>query len=216
MTDRYAVAGALAVLAVVPTPAAAQRGLRETLANPATPAELALSFGVYVAVTLAVGALVLTVDRPSVRAIETRLRDDPVSAGVIGIGILVGGFVAFAATGAAVALLVDAGGPAILENVPLVVGAIASVALTVANTVGMIVAGLVVLRRLRDGSAPNPWLALVVGALGVQLLYLVPLFNLVVAVFVVALASGAIVDRWWQARSDEPSEPDNHDRLPDP
>jgi len=63
-----------------------------------------------------------------------------------------------------------------------------------------------VLRRLRDEPEPNPWLALVVGALVVQVLYLVPLLNLAVAVFVVALATGAIVGQWWQGRAGEPSE----------
>ncbi|MFD1563405.1 hypothetical protein ACFR99_07580 [Haloarchaeobius amylolyticus] len=206
MRTHYALAGAVALLALVPAPAAAQRGLRDTLANPTTPGELALAFGVYVAVTLVVGAIVLTVDRSSVRSIETRLRDDPVSAGVIGIGVLVGGFVAFAAMGAVVALLVDAGAPAILEGAPTVVGIGVSVGLTVVNTIGMIVAGLVVLRRLRDDPAPNPWLALVVGALVVQLLYLVPFLNLVVAIFVVALATGAIVGQWWQGRTAESSD----------
>jgi len=52
----------------------------------------------------------------------------------------------------------------------------------------------------------NRWLALVVGALVVQVLYLVPLLNLAVAVFVVALATGAIVGQWWQGRAGEPSE----------
>ncbi|TMT87633.1 hypothetical protein E2L06_13975 [Haloterrigena sp. H1] len=206
MNYRYALAGAVALLALVPIPAAAQRGLRDTLANPTTPEDLALAFGVYVAVTLVIGATVLTVDRSYVRSIETRLRDDPVSAGVIGLGVLVGGFVAFAAMGAVVALLVDAGAPAALESVPTLVGIGVSVGLTVINTIGMIVAGLVVLRRLRDEPEPNPWLALVVGALVVQVLYLVPLLNLAVAVFVVALATGAIVGQWWQGRAGEPSE----------
>lgn len=216
MNYRYALAGAVAVPAFVPVPAAAQRGLRDTLANPTTPADLALAFAVYIAVTLAVGALVLTVGRSSVQAIEARLRDEPVSAGVIGIGILVGGFVVFAAISAVVALLVDAGAPAVLESAPLVVGAVASVALTVVNTIGMIVAGMVVLRQFRDEPAPNPWLALVVGALVVQLLYLVPLVNLVVAVFVVALATGGIAGHWWQTRDGELSASEPRDELIDP
>jgi|GEM_PF-2151641 len=201
MIRRYVLATAVALLVFTPTPAAAQRGLRDTLANPTTPEELALAFGSYIAVTLVVGAVVLTIDRSYVRSIETRLVDDPVSAGVIGIGVLVGGFVVFAAMSAVVALLVDAGAPAALEAVTTLVGIGVSVGLTVVNTIGMIVAGLVVLRRLRDEPEPNPWLALVVGALVVQVLYLVPLLNLVVAIFVVALATGTIVGQWWQGRT---------------
>ena len=161
-------------------------------------------------------AVVLTIDRSYVRSIEMRLVDDPVSAGVIGIGVLVGGFVVFAAMGAVVALLVDAGAPAALESVPTLVGIGVSVGLTVINTIGMIVAGLVVLRRLRDEPEPNPWLALVVGALVVQVLYLVPLLNLVVAIFVVALATGTIVGQWWEGRTGEPSESESHEQLIDP
>ncbi|MFA9417077.1 hypothetical protein [Natrinema sp. HArc-T2] len=216
MIRRSVLATAVALLAFAPTPAAAQRGLRDTLANPTTPEELALAFGSYIAVTLVVGAVVLTIDRSYVRSIEMRLVDDPVSAGVIGIGVLVGGFVVFAAMGAVVALLVDAGAPAALESVPTLVGIGVSIGLTVVNTIGMIVAGLVVLRRLRDEPEPNPWLALIVGALVVQVLYLVPLLNLVVAIFVVALATGTIVGQWWQGRTGEPSESESHEQLIDP
>ena len=215
MIRRHALAAAIALLAFAPMPAAAQRGFRDTLANPTTPEEIALAFGIYVAVTLVIGALVLSIDRSYVRSIEARLSDDPVSVGVIGLGVLVGGFVVFAALGAVVALLVDAGAPAALEVVPTFVGIGISVGLTVINTIGMIVAGLVVLRRLRDEPEPNPWLALVVGALVVQVLYLVPLLNLAVAIFVVALATGAIVGQWWQGRTADPSESESHEQILD-
>ena len=216
MNYRYALAGAVALLAFVPASAAAQRGLGGTLANPTTPEDLALAFGVYVAVTLVVGAVVLTVDRSYARTIEAHIGDDPLSAGAIGLGVLVGGFVALAATGAVVALLVDAGAPAMLESAPLLLGVVASVALTVVNTIGMIAAGLIVLRRLRDEPEPNPWLALVVGAVVVQVLYLVPLLNLLVAICVVAPTTGAIVGQWWQNRAAGSSESEPHEPTVDP
>ena len=86
MIRRHALAAAIALLAFAPMPAAAQRGFRDTLANPTTPEEIALAFGIYVAVTLVIGALVLSIDRSYVRSIEARLSDDPVSVGVIGLG----------------------------------------------------------------------------------------------------------------------------------
>lgn len=215
MIRRYTLAVAVTLLALVPTPAAAQGGLRDTVANPTTLEEIAIAFGSYIAVTLVVGAIVLTVGRSYVRTIDARLGDDPVSAGVIGLGVLVGGFVVLAATEAVVALLVDAGAPAVLEGAPTLLGIVASIGLTVINTIGMIVAGSILLRRLGDETAPNPWLALVVGALVVQVLYLVPLVNLVVAVSVVAFATGAIVGQWWQSRDAGPSESDPRERMAD-
>ena len=206
MLNRHTLAAVLVLLALGPTPAAAQRGLRETVTSPSTSEELAVAFGLYVIVTLAVGAIILTVDRSYVRRTDAQLAADPVSAGAIGLGILVGGFVALNVTGAIATLLVDAGAPVVLENAPLLLGLVASVALTVVNTIGMIVAGLVLLRRLRDDTDPNPWLALVVGAVAVQVLYLVPLVNLLVAICVVALATGGIVTQWWQRRTATPSE----------
>ncbi|MGQ3411188.1 hypothetical protein ACT4ML_02865 [Natrinema sp. LN54] len=184
----------------VPAAVTARRDLADAVTNPATPTEFALAFGVYVGLTLAVGALVLAVSPSTVRAVEDRLDERPATAGVIGVGVVVGGVVLLATVSAATTLLVGFGAPEILERVPLVAMVAASAALTVANTIGIVAVGSFLLRGVGSGTDPNRWLALVVGTVVVQLLYLVPLVNVAVALCLVALATGAILGQWWQDR----------------
>lgn len=198
----------LASLVFYPGTVSAQDVPRPVTGEPTTLGEFAVVFGVYALFTLVVGAILLAISTSSVRAIEGRLVADPLNAGAIGLGVLVGGFVALVVASAVTATLVGVGAPAIVGRAPIALTVALSAGLTVANTIGIITAGSVLLRRvgLSDDAHPNPWLALVVGTITVQLLYLVPLVNLVVALVVVGLATGATVEYWWTDRDENGGE----------
>ncbi|ELY80883.1 hypothetical protein [Natrinema gari] len=180
--------------------------LGSTITNPATPEELALAFGVYVLGTIAIGAVVLAVSQSSVRRLETRIVERPVPTGVIGIGILVGGGVALTAVTATASFLVAAGVPAPVGTGLEALALVFPIGLTVANTVGVIVLGSRLLRRAGRGPNPNLWLALAVGAITVNVFYLIPVVNVVTVVGLVAVATGAIAGQWWHDRGEDPSD----------
>lgn len=200
MAHRRITVGAIVLLSLTPAPVTAQGGLRDAATSPTTLEELALAFGIYVAVTFVVGAIVLLLSQSFVRAVESRIDERPLNAGVIGLGVLVGSFVALVVANAVASLLVESGAPAVVGLVPAALAFAVSVAVTVVNTIGIIVVGSGLLDRVGSGGEPNPWLALVVGTLLVQLLYLVPLVNVVVGIAVLSLATGGVISHWWHDR----------------
>lgn len=200
---------------LVPAAVTARRGLADAITTPTTLAEFALASGVYVALTLAVGAIVLAVSPSTVRTVEDRVDERPATAGAIGLGVLVGGVVVLAMVSAAATLLVEFGAPEILERVPFVAMVAASAAVTVANTIGIVAVGSILLRGVGSGTDPNGWLALVVGTVVVQLLYLVPLVNVGVALCLVALATGAILGQRWQDRGSGPADSEPRESAAD-
>ncbi|WP_226480471.1 hypothetical protein [Natrinema amylolyticum] len=213
MTSGYALETATTLLTLVPASVAARSDLEDVVTNPATLEELALAVGLYVLATVVIGALVLAVSQSSVRRIETRIVEEPVTTGVIGIGVLVGGVVAFAVLTAAASLLVAIGAPEPVGTVLEALTVAFPIALTIANTVGVIVLGSRLLRWV--GRGPNPWLALVVGAIAVNVLYLIPVVNIVTVLGLVALATGAIAGQWWRDRGNESSDSTPRERSAD-
>ncbi|ELY84121.1 hypothetical protein [Natrinema altunense] len=189
--------------------------LENVVTNPATPEELALAFGLYVLGTIAIGAVVLAVSQSSVRRLETRIVERPVPTGVIGIGVLVGGGVAFAVVTATASYLVAAGVPASVGTGLEALALAFPIGLTVANTVGVIVLGSRLLRRVGRGPKPNLWLALAVGAITVNVLYLLPVVNVVTVIGLVAVATGAIAGQWWHDRRESQSDSTPRERSAD-
>ncbi|QCW03084.1 hypothetical protein [Natrinema pallidum] len=181
--------------------------LETAVTNPTTPEELAFAFGLYVLGTIAIGAVVLAVSQSSVRRLEARIVERPVPTGVIGIGVLVGGGVALAVVTATASFLVAAGAPAPVGTGLEALALAFPIGLTVANTVGVIVFGSRLLRRVGRGPKPNLWLALAVGAITVNVLYLIPVVNVSIVVGLVAVATGAIAGQWWHDRGEADSEP---------
>ncbi|WP_222917063.1 hypothetical protein [Natrinema sp. SYSU A 869] len=206
MTPRYTLVTAITLSTLVPATVTGRSDLEDVVTNPATLEELALAVGLYVLATVVIGALVLAVSQSSVRRIETRIVEEPVTTGVIGIAILVGGVVAFAVLMAVASLLVAVGVPEPVGTGLEALTVVFPIALTVSNTVGVIVLGSRLLRRAGRGPKPNPWLALVVGAITVNVLYLIPVVNIVVVLGLVAVATGAIASQWWHNRGDESSD----------
>lgn len=215
MASRHVTATAITLLALVPVRVAAQGGLEDAVTSPTTPEELALAYGIYVAVTLVVGAIVLTVSQAFVRAVEKRIDERPLNAGAVGLGVLVGSFVALVVANAVASLLVESGVPAVVGLVPAILAFAISVGVTVINTIGIIVVGSVLLHRVGSGGEPNPWLALVVGALVVQLLYLIPIVNVVVGICVLALATGGVISHWWHDRRNGRADAEQRTRSAD-
>ncbi|WP_121741533.1 hypothetical protein [Natronorubrum halophilum] len=156
--------------------------------------------GYYSLLTLSVGAILLAVSRSSVRRIEARILENPLNAGAIGFGALVGSALAVASVRAVVALLTERGLPPTVGFALALSAVVVPVLLTLANTIGIILAGSALLRHFGDGSESNPWLALVVGTVVVNLLYLIPVVNILVIVGLVSVATGGIVGQWWHDR----------------
>ncbi|WP_226481386.1 hypothetical protein [Natrinema amylolyticum] len=161
---------------------------------------VALVYAVSVAFTIGLGALMLAVSsavgsESPVRAIQQRILAHPSRSAAIGIGTLVGGVAGIVLLLFALAFLGAVGLPdpvALVAMVPLL-GVQLFVSLTA--TIGAIAMGAAPLERLRGGD-PSPWLALVVGALVVN----IPGLNLVLAPLALVLGTGATVDYWWQHR----------------
>ncbi|MDR5673423.1 hypothetical protein RH858_09725 [Halalkaliarchaeum sp. AArc-GB] len=222
MALRHSLPPWIALLATVPVATAATPAQTATLApaqtatlapaQTATPApaptagiaELAVLglvvYGASVAVSIVIGLLVLAVSEfvyaeSYVRAIEQRISDRPIQAGALGFASIVAGVAALFVLLVVLAVLLAVGLPepvGLLAAIPLF-GGLAF--LYVGATVGTIVVGAFLLRRVR-GARANLWLALVVGALVVNL----PLLNFLLAFLVLFLGTGAMVDRWWANR----------------
>ena len=203
MVSRTALASWLLALALAPATAAAQSP-PELPSVDAGLAELAvfalLFYVVYVAISLVVGVVVLAISEfvcseSYVRAVAARIRDTPGRAGAIGVGAMVGASVGYVLLLVALLVLVAVGLPepvGLLAAVPLFGG---TVFLYVGSTVGTVVFGSYLLRRLgRD--EPNLWLALVVGALVVN----VPILNFVLAFVTLFVGTGGMLDQWWSGR----------------
>lgn len=210
MVLRNSLASWLVLLALVPATVAAQSTSELPSTDPGL-SELAVLglvvYVVYVAFSIAVGVVVLGVSEfvcseSYVRAIEERIYDSPGRAGALGVGATVGGFVGFVLFLVVLLVLVQLGLPepvGLLAAIPLFGG---TLFVYVGSTVGTIVLGSYLLRRL-GGGEPNLWLALVVGSLVVS----VPVLNFVLALLVLFLGTGAMLGRWWSGRRDGPSGP---------
>lgn len=151
-----------------------------------------------VAFSLFLGGIVLGVSTlfgsgTYVQAIERRIRDAPVRSGAIGLGAFVVGIVGTVLVTILLLFGVELGAP---EPLPMAVAVPffgGTLFAYVATAVGTIVLGSLLLRRLRGGT-PSPVLALLVGALVVN----VPGVNLLVVVPLICVAAGAMLDTWWR------------------
>lgn len=209
MASRQSLVASIAVSTLVPATAVAQSDPGVPIAEPGI-AEIAvlglLVYAAYVVFTVVVGVLVLAVSEFAlsgsyVRAIERRIYDRPVRSGLVGFGAIVAGFVGILLLMIVLLLLVEIGVPeplGLVAAIPFFGGVLF---LYVGATIGTIVLGSYVLRRLSGES--NLWLALVVGALVVN----APVLNFVLAFLVLFLGTGAMIGRWWSVRRDEPSGP---------
>jgi len=203
MVSRTALASWLLALALAPATAAAQSSPELPSAD-AGLAELAvfavLFYVVYVALSLVVGVVVLSVSEfvcseSYVRAVEARIRDSPGRAGAIGVGVMIAASVGYVLLLIVLLVLVAVGLPepvSLLAAVPLFAG---TVFLYVGSTVGTVVFGSSLLGRV-GREEPNLWLALVVGALIVN----VPVLNFVLAFVVLFVGTGGMLDQWWSGR----------------
>lgn len=212
MALRRSLASSIVLLALAPVAVLAQSASEVPGADSGLAALAVLGLVVYVAyvvLSISVGVVVLGVSEFAlsgsyVRAVETRIYERPGRVGALGIGALVGGVVGFVLVLLVLLILVEFGLPepvALLAAIPLFGG---TLFLYVASTVGTIVFGSYLLRRLGDGES-NLWLALVVGSLVVC----VPGLNVVFALPVLFFGTGAMVEQWWSGRRDDPSGPNS-------
>lgn len=168
-----------------------------------------IMYAVYVTFSIAMGVVILLVsefvfDDSYVRSIELHIYDQPLRSGAIGVGTLTGGFVGVVLLLFVLLVLLELGVPEpaiLLSMIPFFAG---TAFMYVGATVGTIVVGAYLLRRFRGGT-PNVWIALVIGALVVNL----PGPNFVLAFVVLFVGTGAMVDHWWQNRRDDATEPDS-------
>lgn len=159
-----------------------------------------LMYAVYVAFSIFVGVLVLFVSEfvfgdSYVSAIEAHVYDHPFRSGAVGVGALLGGTVGIFLLMVVLLVLLELGLPepaVLLSAVPFFAG---MVLVYVGATVGTIVVGAYLLRLVGAGD-PNLWIALVLGALVVNL----PGLNVVLAFVVLFVGVGAMFDHWWQHR----------------
>lgn len=210
MTLRQSLVSWILLLALVPATVVAQT----TPETPITDSGLAelvvlglLIYVVYVIFSIAIGVLVLVVSEfifsgSYVRAIEKRAYDQPVRSGALGFGVFVGGVVGFILLLFVLLFLMAFGVPEFLGMVGVIPFFGGILFMYVASTLGTIVFGSYVLRRFSGGES-NLWLALVVGALIVN----IPVLNFVLAFLVLFLGMGAMVGQWWSNRQDGKSEP---------
>lgn len=155
---------------------------------------------VYLLLTLVFGGFILLVAGDRLRQLETRVRRSPLRAAGMGIGGIVTGVIGFAFFGAIVGFFVSLGAPDALAL--LLLGPIFafSLALLGVTAVGEIIGGSWLLRTVKNQSAPNLWLALVVGAVFVNMAYFVPVFNIIVGFAVIVLPVGGLLEGWLERR----------------
>ncbi|AFZ72918.1 hypothetical protein [Natronobacterium gregoryi] len=168
-----------------------------------------LVYLVNVAFSVGFGVLALIVSeviRSSsyVRAIETWSYDRPIRSVALGFGSIVGGFVGIVFLMFVVLVLVELGVPEPIVLLLMIAFFAGMLFLYVSATVGTIVFGSYLLRKVGSGE-PNLWLALVVGALVVH----IPLLNFLFGFLVLFLGTGAMVDHWWHGRRGGSSGPES-------
>ncbi len=164
-----------------------------------------LVYFVYVSFSIVVGAVILLVSKfvfknSYIESIEKHIYHQPLRSGAIGIGAIVGGFAGVILLMIVLLLSMELGVPEpaiLLSVIPFFAGVIF---IYVGATVGTIVVGAYLLRRLRGGD-PNFWIALVIGALVVN----IPGLNFVLAFVVLFVGTGAMFDLWWQSRHSDTS-----------
>jgi len=162
-------------------------------------AAVVLYFG-YVLLTLVFGAFVVLVAGDRVRRLDRRIRASPLRASGFGAATLLASLAGFVLVGVGVILLVERGAPeplALLLILPFLGGALAVLVVT---AVGELIAGLWLLRAVKNHPEPSLWAALAVGAVFVNMAYLVPGLNLLVGLATVAVPVGGLVDGWWERR----------------
>lgn len=155
---------------------------------------------VYVFLTLVFGGFVVLVASERVRRLDRRIRQSTLRAAGIGAAALLASVVVFVLVGVVVAVLVERGAPeplALLLILPVLAG---SLAVLVISAVGEIIAGLWLLRTLKQQAEPSLWMGLLVGAVFVSMAYLIPLVNFFVGLAMVALPVGGLVDGWLERR----------------
>lgn len=158
--------------------------------------------------TLVIGAPVIAVAADSIRAIGRHASAEPVRSGALGFGTIVGGGIAFVGASFVLQVLIAAGLPESVSFVVLLAGLLGVLGLFGLLTVGEIIAGSALLTRFGGDDDPSLWAALVVAAVGVNLAYLVPVGGSLLAVVLLSVATGAVVDRWWQGRGGD-AQPSN-------
>lgn len=210
MTLPQSLVSMAALLALGPATVGTQTATETSIANWGL-AEIALLgllfYVVYVIFSIAIGVLVLLVSEfvfsgSYVRAIEKQAYAQPVRSGALGLGVFVGGVVGFILLLFVLLFLMEFGVAEflwIVGVIPLFGGALF---MYVASTLGTIVLGSYVLRRVGNGEA-NLWLALVVGAFVVN----IPGLNFVLGFLVLFLGMGAMAAQWWSNRQEANSGP---------
>lgn len=154
----------------------------------------------YLTVTLVFGGFVLLVAGDRVRRLDTRLGQSTLRATGLGFGGIfasVGGFVLFAL---GIVVLVELGAPEAVGLVLLVPVFVLALAVLFISAVGVIIAGSWLLRTVKQQAEPNLWVALVVGAVSINIALLVPMVNVGVGLLLIALPVGGLIDAWWTAR----------------
>lgn len=157
------------------------------------------TYVVYLAVTLVVGGFVLLVAGDRVRRLETRIRQSTLRAAGLGASGIIVGVSAVSLVVAFLRVIVDpfAGSLAVVLLVP---GFVVPLVLFGSTVVGGILAGSWLLRQLTAEPAPNLWAALVVGAVTVNIAYLLPGVNIIVGLAVLTLPLGGLLDCWSNRR----------------
>ncbi|SDR26888.1 hypothetical protein [Natronobacterium texcoconense] len=207
---RHALVSVLVLLTLIPTTVLAQAE-PEPVSPEAGLAALAVlavvMYVVYVAFSIAFGLIVLVVSEvirsgSYVRAIEQRSFDRPIRSVALGFGSIVIGFVGIFFLMFVVLILVELGVPEPIVLLLMIAFFAGVLFLYVGSTIGTIVVGSYLLRKIRGGEA-NLWLALVVGALVVN----IPLVNFVLGFLVLFLGIGAMVDHWSSTNRGDSSGP---------
>ncbi|WP_224333859.1 hypothetical protein [Haloprofundus halobius] len=213
MVRRRFLPSLVALLTVVPTPVLAQAGV-ETPAAGSWLVDLVMvvfllalitAFSAAFAVALAIPVLLVSefVYADSyVRDLERRIYDVPVRSGLLGIAATLVGITGFVLFAIVVMLLTEFGVPdpvGLVVAVPVLAGVLF---FYVGSTVGTVVLGSYLLRRVASGES-NLWLALVVGAVIAN----IPLLGFFLSLPALFVSIGAMVDRWWSNRRDGSSGP---------
>jgi len=159
-----------------------------------TPVTAVATYFVYVFLTLVFGGFIVLVAGERVRRLEIRIRNETLRAAGVGFGGIVIGVTGFALF--ATVFFMSLGAPDALALLVMVPIAVFSLLMLGLMAIGVIIGGLWLLRTVKQQPEPNLWVALVVGAIFVNIAFVLPVLNIIVGFVVILLPAGGLLDGW--------------------
>jgi len=159
-----------------------------------TPVTAVAAYFVYVFLTLVFGGFILLVAGERVRRLETRIQNATLRAAGVGFGSIVIGVTGFALFAAV--FFISLGAPDVLALLMMTLVFVFSLLMLGLMVIGVIIGGSWLLRIIKQQPEPNLWVSLVVGAVFVNMAFVLPVLNIFVGFVVIVLPAGGMLDGW--------------------